>query len=269
MKYKFLLILSFIYLHAFSQHDNSPIGARSAAMAHSSVCLQDVWAAQNNPAGLADLNKIEAGIYYENRFLLKELSLKSFVFDLPLKSGVFGLNINTFGFNLYNENKFGLAYAKKLFNNLSAGIQLDYLYTHIAENYGNKANLTFEIGIRGQIYKNLVIAAHVFNPYRTKLSDFNDENIPSIMKFGLLYIPVTKINLCAEVEKNIYYPLLFKCGIEYNIIKSIFIRTGISTNPVINTFGFGFNFSKFKLDFSSSIHQVLGYSPQFSASYIF
>lgn len=269
MKIKFLILLLYTYIQVFSQHDNCPVGGRSASMANSSVCLQDVWAVQNNQAGLADLCKVEAGIYYENRFLLKELSLKDFAFALPVNAGVFGLDINTFGFSLYNENKFGLAYAKKLFNNFSLGIQLDYLYTHIAENYGNKGELTFEVGLRAQIYKNLILAAHIFNPYRTKLSDYNNENIPSILKFGLLYIPVSRLNICAEAEKNIYYPMMLKCGLEYNIIKSIFVRTGISTNPVINTFGFGFNFSNFKLDFSSSIHQVLGYSPQFSLSYIF
>lgn len=269
MKHRLLLILSFISLHTYSQHDNNPIGARSAAMANSSVCLQDLWSVQNNQAGLAELNKIEAGTYYEDRFLIRELSLKAFAFALPTNTGVFGIDINSFGFNLYNENKFGLAFAKKLFRNFSAGVQLDYLYTHIAENYGNKGNLTFEIGAKTLINKNIVIAAHIFNPYRAKLSGYNNENIPSIVKFGILYMPSGKINICTEAEKDINYALVLKCGIEYNIVKSIFIRTGISTNPVTNTFGFGFEFRKFRLDFSSSIHQVLGYSPQFSVSYVF
>jgi hypothetical protein len=269
MRYKLIIILSFVCFHLYPQHDNSPIGARSAGMGNSSVCLQDLWAVHNNQAGLSELKNIEAGVYYENRFLLKELSFKSLAIAIPSKTGVFGLDINSFGFNLYNENKFGLAYSEKLLKNLSIGIQLDYLHTHIAENYGNKGIVTFETGLRAQISNKIILAAHVFNPIRAKLSDYNVERIPSILKFGLLYKPAEKINICAESEKDINYENILRIGVEYNIIKTIFIRTGISTNPVMNSFGFGFEYHKFRLNFSSSIHQTLGYSPQFSVSYHF
>ncbi len=269
MRYKLIIILSFICFNLFPQHDNSPIGARSAGMGNSSVCLQDLWAAHNNQAGLADLKNIEAGVYYENRFLLKELSFKSLTLVFPTETGVFGLDMSSFGFSLYNENKFGLAYSKRLFKNISMGIQLDYLNTHIAENYGNKGIMTFEGGINAQINKQLILAAHIYNPLRVKLSDYNDEHLPSILKFGILYKPIEEINLCAETEKDINLKPVFIIWIVCNITISIYIRTGISTNPAINAFGFGFEYRKLKLDFSSSIHQTLGYSPQFSISYVF
>jgi hypothetical protein len=43
---------------------------------------------------------------------------------------------------------------------------------------------------------------------------------------------------------------------------------GVSNNPNIVSFGAGVNLGDFKLDFSSSMHSILGYSPQFSITYI-
>ena len=83
----------------FASNENTPIGGRSAAMANSSVTLSDFWAIQNNQAGLADFSHIALGLYYENRFMVKELGLRCGAFVLPTKSGVFGLNYNYFGYS--------------------------------------------------------------------------------------------------------------------------------------------------------------------------
>jgi hypothetical protein len=47
------------------------------------------------------------------------------------------------------------------------------------------------------------------------------------------------------------------------------VRGGISTNPGIYSFGFGVDYKKLRVDFSSSVHNVLGYSPQISLIYTF
>lgn len=274
MKSKILSLLTIvlvILLHTlklYSSNDNSPQGARSAALGNASVTFADFWAIQNNQAGLADFKNIAAGVYYENRFLLKELSLKSVAFVLPTKSGTFGININYFGFNLYNESKIGLAYAKSFGKYFSAGIQLDYLTTSIGEDYGSKSVVTFEFGLRSQLNENLCIAAHVFNPIRVKIASYDDERIPTIFKLGLSYTFSKNIIAVIETEKDINYKAVVKAGLEYQIIKEASVRIGITTNPCIYTFGFGLILKKFKIDFASSIHQVLGYSPQISLIYI-
>jgi hypothetical protein len=256
-------------LWIWASNDNNPIGGRSAGMGYTGVTLSDPWSVQNNQAGLGYLNKISAGLYYENRFLLNELSTKAAVFVLPTQSGVFGVNMSYFGYENYNETKVGLAYGKSFGEKISAGIQLDYLSTHIAENYGNKSGVTFEVGVLSKLSKSLSIGAHVFNPIRIKLADYNDERIPTILKLGLMYNFSDKVIVIAEAEKNISYKAVFKGGIEYHIIKEIYLRAGMSTNPTLNTFGIGFEFKKLKIDFASSIHQVLGYSPQISLLYSF
>ena len=266
-------ILSLVFLwcsvsQLFGQKDNVCIGARSAAIGNASVTLADFWSVHNNQAGMASYKKIAVGVYYENRFLVKETGLKCLSVIIPVKkAGVFGLNVSNFGYNLYNESKVGLAYAMAFGERFSAGVQLDYIYTHIGENYGNKGLVTFEVGLRTKIIKNLVIAAHVFNPANFRLAAHNRERIPLIYKIGLSYSFTDKAIVATEVEKDMNFKPVFKVGFEYKVVKPVYLRIGFNTNPTLISFGAGFEFHKFKLDISASRHPALGFSPQ--ASFIY
>jgi hypothetical protein len=253
----------------FAGHDNVPQGGRSAAMANASVALSDFWSLQNNQAGLAYYDHFAAGFYYENRYLTKELSLKSGGVVMPTGSGNFGLNVSYFGYPKYNESKFGLSYARSFGDVLAIGLQMDYLLTSIAEDYGKKGVATFELGILSKINEHLSLGAHIFNPISVKLTDYDDERIQAIIRVGAAYAFDNNLLVCAEVEKDMEFDPIFKLGLEYRIIEQIYVRGGISTNPALYSFGFGLNFDKLKIDFSSSIHQTLGYSPQISMYYNF
>jgi len=267
-KILFLSLLSVFSCSVFAQKENVPIGSRSGAMGNASVTFNDFWAVHNNQAGMAYYDKIAAGIFYENRFITKELGLKCFSLVVPVrKAGVFGLNVSSLGYKLYNESKIGLAYGMAFGENISAGIQLDYIYTHIAENYGNKGAVTFEAGIRARIIKNLIIGAHIFNPIQVKLASYNNERLPLIFKVGLSYTFSDKAVLAVEVEKDNNFKPVIKTGLEYHIVKPFYIRLGIATTPFVYSFGAGFEFYRFKLDISASRHPVLGFTPQASLVY--
>lgn len=263
-----------------ASNDNSPIGGRSAAMANSSVTLSDIWSVHNNQAGLGYFDHIAAGFYYENRFMVKELALRAGAFVLPTKSGVFGLNYNYFGYSKYNEQKIGLAYARAFGKNFSAGLQLDYLSTRIAEDYGSKNTFTFEIGIQTKLTENFILAAHVYNPIGVTIENEFDEKIPTIFKLGVSYFLSDKLLIALETEKDLDYKPLIRGGIEYKIVEQAIVRIGYSTLPSaagsqnfsissLYAFGFGLNLKKLQIDFSSTIHQTLGWSPQISFSYTF
>lgn len=248
---------------------NVPEGGRSAAMGNASVALADFWSLQNNQAGLAFYNQPAAGVYFENRFLVKELSLNSGGVVLPVNSGVFGVKFAYFGYDLYNESKVGLAYARKFGENFAAGLQLDYLLTSIGDDYGKKGVVTFEAGIQSKINQNLTIGAHVFNPIHAKLNEYSDERIPAVLRVGAAYSFDKNLMLTVEAEKETDFDPALRFGIEYRIIDEVFVRGGLSSNPGQYTFGFGLNLNRLKIDFASSVHHVLGYSPQISLIYSF
>ncbi len=250
-------------------NENNPLGARSSGMGNASVSLNDVWSAHHNQAGLGFVRDISAGAYYENRFLLKEISIKGGVAALPIKGGTFGLCISNFGYSLYSENKYSLSFAKTFGDKLSAGIAMDYLSTKIAEGYGSKGVLAAEFGIQAKPLKGLTIGAHVFNPTRSKLSDYNDERLPTIIRFGGDYNFSDKVTLAAETEKDMAKKAIFKAGLEYKPVKELYLRVGVGTNPTLTSFGFGINLKNLKIDVSGNYHQTLGISPQLGLTYTF
>ena len=265
----FLFLISLLCSDNYAGNENTSIGGRSAGMGGASVTLSDLWAINNNQAGIAFINSMKAGFYFENRFLLKELSYKTVAIILPTKSGVFGLNYQFFGYSAYKEQKIGLTYAKSFGKNISAGLQLDYLGTSLADNYGSKSAVTFELGILAKLSHNVTLGAQLYNPVNAKFNDYNNEKIPSVIKLGINYTFSEKLIIAIESEKNIQFDPIFKAGFEYKLLEFAYIRLGISNNPIINTFGFGIDYHQFTIDFASSIHQTLGYSPQFSIIYNF
>jgi hypothetical protein len=252
---------------AHASNDNYPFGGRAAGMGNAAVSLYDFWAISHNQAGLSKIDHMAGGIYFENRFLVDELNFGAGAFVLPTSSGVFGLNFTYFGFELYNETKIGIAYARNFGERFSTGIQLNYHYTGIGENYGNKGNLTVEIGAIFEILPGLHIGAHLFNPNRAKIGEFADERIPTIFRTGLSYEFSEKVVLTTETEKSINHPPVLKAGLEYRIIDPLYLRGGLGTRPTSNSFGFGIVMGNLNIDFATSFHYILGYSPQLSFVY--
>jgi len=263
-----VLIISSSNATTFAAGDISPIGSRSAGMGRSSVAITDFWSTMNNQAGIALYENPAVGIYYENRFLLNELSSKSIAAILPTKYGVFAATYNHFGYNLYNDQKIGLAYASAFGKKFRVGLQLDYLQTSLGNNYGSKGNVTFEIGIQTDVSNNITIGAWVFNPIMVKLADYDDEKLPAIYRVGFAWHISDVFLATLEAEKSTAInPIIFRGGIEYELNKKFFFRTGFSTKKEIFSFGMGINIKHLVFNISAVMHESLGFSPQ--ASLIF
>ena len=264
---KKLLLLSFLiitiptlYAHDFI----SPIGGRAAAMGGCSVASRGLWAMQNNPAGMANLERFSFGIYYENRWFLPETAYKCGAMALPMKAGCIGLSFNQFGSSKYSENKFGLAYAKDFGPYFQMGLQLDYLSIHTGNDYGRQSAVTFELGIQSQVTERLRLGTYIFNPVSISLQQsLNQEKLPIVFRFGMAY-QFTKdfIGQC-EIEKNTEREgVSLRGGLEYEALKHFYLRAGVQSNPGILTFGLGYALSFVRIDAAAQLHQQLGASTQ-------
>ncbi len=260
------LFLNTIY--SFAQNSATfPAGARGAGMANASVTFTDIYSAFSNQAGLADLKQLTATAFAEQRFFVKELQALAAAAALPTHSGTFGITLHHFGFEGFNEQKFGIAYARQLLDGLSIGTQILLLNTSIPE-YGNKMNLTFELGMITQLFPQLQLGAHVYSPVQIEFA--NGENLPTIFKIGIAYLPSEKLTCNLEVEKDIAFPARTKFGLEYQAAQQVQLRTGIATNPTTLAMGVGYRLNNgLALDVATSYHQWLGFTPTVGFLYQF
>ncbi len=262
-------ILSFILLpiSLLSSNGEGPIGPRSASLGHASSCLYDVWSTRNNQGSLGFVRQNEVGAFYENRFLVKELTQSGFAAAIPVKKGTFGISYSSLGYKLYRESQATLSYGMKLSENISAGIAFDYLNTKIADIYGQANAFTGSVGLTAKLLPQVVVSTHIYNPFRAKITNYNNEKVPTIYKFGAQYIFSPKVFLVAEAEKTSAQKINIKGGIEYKPSSLVYIRAGGSSFPTQASFGIGVNYNGLKIDMSSSYHSILGLSPQIGLSY--
>lgn len=265
----FLLIL-YLNGNLLAQIDHYPLGGRALGMANASLNLGDSWSLFNNSAGIAEVTSPEVFFAYDNRFGFSAFQTFGLGTVVPVPwGGGAGLSISRFGDNLYNETRIGLAYAYKL-DLVSLGLKVNYLQVSI-QDLGSKGTVVLEFGGIAEIIPQLRFAGHIYNLNQAKLNTVSGEaeEIPTILKAGLLYQPVEAFLISAETEKDVDLPASFKLGLEYRIVKNLFLRTGIETEPFISHFGIGFQPRNFGFDYALSSGGDLGISHHISARYRF
>lgn len=264
-----LLLLIFIVPFSRSQSDDRILGGKAASLGRLGILDEDVWAVHNNPGALGFLKSMEASVYYENRFLVKSLNQQGVVFAYPTKAGVFGVDVNLYGDQLYRRSAYRFSYGMALGPKISIGIGLVYLNSRFAQDYGTYHAFTGEVGLLVKITPKWRLAAHVYNPIRAKFQPYDDERLPTLIKLGMGYRFSKQFDVVIGAEKDIEYKTSFRAGLNYRPIDMLFIRLGVATAPVETTFGVGLKFKGFYVDIGSSWNLDLGYSPQISLRYAF
>ena len=274
------LILSLPLFFSFSLFaQNGPINppnTRSNSIANASVAFTDINSLFNNQAGLANLKNISFLLSGQETFRDPDSDNIGAGFAIPISSGTLGLNFHHFIGTDITQNKIGLAYARKLMETLSVGVQFDLISTQIPLN--EKSNLlTFEIGVQYQLKENVLLGIHLYNP--AKLEIIEDEFLPTILRVGATYFPHKKLLIHAEIEKDFDFSLVLKSGIEYELVNDLWLRIGFQHKPTTFNFGIGYLFKKrFRFDVAAYYQQGLdltssgilgssGFVPSFGLGY--
>ncbi|MEA2043664.1 MAG: hypothetical protein U9N85_14070 [Bacteroidota bacterium] len=264
-----LFALLLFNISEIQAQNNMIFGARQVSMGGTGLIYSDIWSSSHNQAGLADIKGYGAGAYYSDRFQLSELGTAAFTLVAAAgKFGTFGLNYTQFGYELYSQNKFGLAYGKRLGKRVSAGIQLDYFTISQGGPYGKQGFATGEIGIQAEPIDNFYVATHVFSPWPVKISSSEDLYVPTIFRLGTGYQFSDEVIVSLEVEKDIENSPIVRFGTEYEIFEQFFIRGGFSSTPAEFAFGIGYNFKNVQLDLAFKNHNTLGFSSHAGLSYL-
>jgi hypothetical protein len=240
------------------------------SLAGASVVLSDSWSVFGNQAGLADVDRLEIGGSYLNQFLVNELSTRAGFLAFPVQSSVFAVSLYQFGQSPFRQEKFGLAYARRLSKQFSIGLQFNYNRILFFEENRMVGSSGLELGIQYIINKQLVLGGHLINPYRSKIKISTGYfQYESLVNVGALYHFSESFSMVSELENGFNRHLIVRTGMEYNIRDRIFLRGGVSGKPYQLSAGFGFQVEKLTVDLATSYHQYLGSSPSVSFQFRF
>lgn len=259
-----LLCLSFLYAGARSNYYYST-GARFVGVGQASVAMSDHWSPHSNVAGGAALTQFGAGFFYDRRFSMAGFDVLAASVHQPTKYGVGMGAMYRFGDELYNQTKMSVGWAHQI-KGVSLGISTDYIQTSI-QDFGQKSNLAFNFGGIATIVPTLKFGACVYNINQARLSGYDDERIPTIMKAGAQYNPHKGLYVMGEIEKDVEQRERYKVGLEYAIIESVQLRSGINLNPQVLFFGIGAQNQVLSLDYATSFQMPLGFVHAMSVQY--
>lgn len=256
---KIILILLVFYVKSFAQIKP---GSKQISLSHSDIALaSDAYALFNNPAGLAQQNWREIGIYYSpSPFGINKLANGSVVYHEPTRFGSVAIAYTNYGFELYKENNLFVSYSKMLFKNFFAGVTISYKNISI-KNYGSDNSFTFLIGGLTYLTNKLRIGFVVDNITRASFGN-KDNQIPMAFGFGMSYSLIPELSINAALQKEIDFNSSIRIGIDYQIIKYLNLRIGAMNEPSSFSAGIGINYSIFEIDYAIFNHQDLGFTHQ-------
>lgn len=255
-----LLLLCVINTNSFSQTLRYSVSMPYTSLGAYTTRQMDPFGFTNNQAALAQVKTAGVGVFGERRFLLTENSVYGLAAAIPTKQGNFGLQVNYAGFKNFNEQKAGLAYARKLGKLLDLGIQFNY-YSYRVPQYGNASSINFEIGAILHFTDKLNGGIHIYNPVGGKLGKLQDEKLASAYKFGMGYDASDNFYVSAEIIKEEDKPVNVNGGIQYQFLQQFFARAGFVSATGSGFAGVGVGWKNLRLDVSGSYHPDLGISP--------
>lgn len=247
--------------------ERSAAGAHILGMASAGVAFNDLWSIVNNPAGIAWIRGPEAGISFENRYMLAQINRQHLVVGVPFKPFVMGISLSNYGNKLYREVMAGLVFSRKFGRQFAAGVKFDWIHLSAGTEYGSKNLVTFEIGLIFKPTGPVSFGLHIVNPVPVRITENLHDYLSTSFNTGLKWDISEKLLLTAEAEKVVQHPLTIRIGTGYKVLNIFEIRAGITTHPWAFTFGAGFAAGKIHIDLSTGYQRSLGFSPAASISY--
>jgi len=255
-----LILPCFTAIHCTAQTIHPPAKADYVQFGAYSKKFVNAFSFVSNQASLASAQNISAGVFSEQKFALKELSLSTLAITIPTSAGAFGFEANYFGYSDYNESQLGIAYAKKLGNAVDIGIQFNY-YQIRMNGYGSYNTINFEVAALFHPSEKMHLGFHIYNPAAGKIGKNINEKLASVYEAGIGYEASDQVCLQGIISKEENQPLNVNACFEYIFNKQFFARLGVNTQSTSPNAGVGLAWKNIRLDVTVSYHPQLGFSP--------
>jgi hypothetical protein len=249
---------------AVAQSVSTLMGARQAGMAYASAALSDGWSLFNNVGGMATLTQPVASAAYDLATALPGANRMAFAATLPVKYGVAGVGVFSFGDRVYSESMLTAGFSNT-FGLASLGVRINYLQ-YRAEGFGTKGVFTIGMGGIARFTDQLLFGAYITNLNQPKLSE-NGQRVPTLLNAAMVFLPTDKVLATIEIQKDIDYQTTWKAALEYRFHTKFAVRTGFALYPNAAFLGFGFEHKRLTLDYAFQYSSTFRFNVQASVHY--
>jgi len=256
------LILPFIFstilIKGYSQTLRYPAQLSYSRSVASSKEVADIFSCMVNQALLPAAVNFTAGIFGENRFLLKELHSILAAVAFKAGNGTAGVSAQYFGNPLYNESRAGLAYGKKL-GKVNIGAQFNYHVFSIAGE-GTSGLINMEAGTLWQLTDKVTAGLHIFNPSGGRFGYQKQEKLAGGFRTGFGFQASAQTFFSIDISKEEARSVKVSSLIIYNFADRFVASAGL--NSTAQTFASGgWSWMDYKLEVSLMYQWPLGWSP--------
>ncbi len=259
--------------------------ARAAAMGGAFTAVSnDMWAGYYNPAGLSRVENYGAAAAYNNLYSISFLKTTFGVAALPIngKWGTIAISVDNFGVNYKDTDlssetvltfSHGLYIFKDFNSSLSVGYNVKILHwslgeSQLAGDLGSDTQLGFDIGFQASLYDRTWIGLYVTNINRPEFGENYGHELQQKVVAGIAYMPYSGVTTTFDIKKDIGRDeTQYWGGVEFELNKMFYLRSGAMVNPNRFSFGGGMNFHNLMFDYAILTHPNLSETHQFGISY--
>lgn len=169
-----------------------------------------------------------------------------------------GLELRSFGNQIYQEKTAGFSYGLLYREILSLGLSVHF-YNIAILGYQNSTAIGLTVGSVCDLSERLQVAVLFQNVNSPSIYKYSDP-LPECFSMGIRYQPRTKIELCGEIFKDTEFPFSLRMGTILKPFDFVDLKFGAQFNPDRYSGGFSIYWKKLSLDFAFQHHQVLPYT---------
>lgn len=219
----------------------------------------DVWNVFGNPAILP--SEGNAVSFYGIRYYgMNELTDVALAGHYTHSYGNFAIGLHSYGFDLFRESRFRVAYSRS-FQGFSGGVVANYSHISI-EGHGSAGTIVLDAGLAYEITDGLWVGSRATNLTRSKIGQAGEE-LPRELAIGASYRLSDRGTITTDLVKDARFPLSYRGGLEVRVIEQLYLRGGITTEPLTYAAGMGYHHSRWEVNIVAQQHYVLGWNPGF------
>ena len=235
---------------------------QSTGLAHATTARLGLAGLHANPASWAALRARSAAVYAGQMYGLPELRHGALSLHWPVWGTMLAGGSSTFGFEDYRETYLSLGAARTLrlspSQALHVGATVRYYHVDVSR-FGNAYAAGLHLGAIVQVLPLIHVGVHATNVNQPQWA--SDAPLPRTLSVGAAYDLSDRVDLSADLFKDLDFPLRFRAGVEAAVVSMLAVRGGMQTSPSEFALGLGVHRGALYAGIAAEQHWELGWSP--------